>query len=120
MMVEQTNRVKVTMAAGGYYPLSFRWRGRHVRVLGVASINTFGTERRFKVLTPDGAFELGWFREQGLWYLRRGPGLLSRFLARWQNAPRYPLPAWRRRARRGQTPLAGRGGWHADRVAVVR
>jgi hypothetical protein len=118
-MVERQSRVRVTMTSGGYYPLSFRWRERHVRVLGVASINTFGTERRFRVLTPVGTFELGWFIDRGLWYVRRAPGFLGRFLARWQNAPRYPLPAWRRRSRRQPMPLTGQGGLHADRVAVV-
>ena len=121
-MVRQQGEIQVTMAPGKHRPSRFRWRGRHVRVLGVASINTFGCERRFTLLTPLGRFELGCFMDRDLWYVRRAPGPVGRLVARWQNGPRYPLPAWRRRtvARRTRCPASvGQRGSHADRFAVV-
>ncbi|PKO21843.1 MAG: hypothetical protein CVU38_12700 [Chloroflexi bacterium HGW-Chloroflexi-1] len=117
----------VTLAPDSLRPRSFRWQGRSFRVLGVESVNTFGAERRFRVRTSEGRFELGLCTEEGSWRVRRRPTWLGRIWARWQNAPRYPLPAWRRRSRRvaaqvkqvAPAPLVT-GGVHADRFAVVR
>ncbi|OIO89998.1 MAG: hypothetical protein AUK03_13670 [Anaerolineae bacterium CG2_30_64_16] len=126
-MTSQTESLHVILAPDGVRPQSFRWEGRALRVLGVESVNTFGAERRYRVRTGEGRFELGLFTDVGIWRVRRSPTWLGRFWARWQNPPRYPLPAWRRRSRRVAAqvpqvaaPLLITGGVHADRFAVVR
>ena len=114
-MTRQTSRVQVSLAPNGFSPRSFHWQSRLVRVLSVESIRTFGTERRYLVRTAEGNFELGWYTEADVWIVRRSPSWLDRVWVEWRNAPRYPLPEWRRRVRRG-----GTGGDHADRLALVR
>jgi len=134
-MSDQDRVLQVALAPDGFYPQAFRWEGRLVRVLAIESVNTFGTERRFRVRSATGRFELGFYTDAGVWRLRRKPGWLGRLWARWQNAPRYPLPVWRRRSRRTVVAAAARakvaqirwpsvagwaGGRHAERLAVVR
>ena len=114
-MAWQTRRVQVSLASNGFSPRSFQWQGRVVRVLAVESIRTLGTERRYLVRTAGGNFELGWYTEAGIWVVRCSPSWLDRVWVEWRNAPRYPLPTWRRRIRRG-----GMGGDHADWFALVR
>ena len=114
-MTRQRSRVQVSLAADGFSLRSFRWQDRVVRVLSVESVCTLGTERRYQVRTVEGNFELGWYTEAGVWIVRRSPSWLDRARVEWRNAPRYPLPAWRRRVRRG-----GTGGDHADWLALVR
>jgi hypothetical protein len=114
-VIRQTNRVQVSLAPDGFRPWSFRWQGRVVRVLSVESVRTLGTERRYLVRTAGGNFELGWYTEAGVWVVRRSPSWLDRVWVEWRNTPRYPLPAWRRRVRKG-----GTGGDHADWFTLVR
>jgi hypothetical protein len=116
----------VMVAPDGFYPRTFEWQGRLVRVAAVEMMYTSGIERRFRVRTVEGQFELGFRVGAGVWCLRRHPGWLGRAWARLQNLPRYPLPAGRRRARRTaggqgfmQDPIA-KGGHDADRFALVR
>jgi hypothetical protein len=116
----------VVVAPDGFYPRTFEWRGHLVRVSAVEMMYTSGSERRFRVRTVEGPFELGFRVGAGVWCLRRHPGWLGRAWARLHNLPRYPLPAWRRRARRTaggqglvQDPIA-KGGHDADRLALVR
>ncbi len=122
-MARENTAVHVVLAPDGFYPLAFQGREAMVRVLSVESVCTFGAERRYRVRTAQGEFELGLRTDTGDWLVRRSPGWLSRARARWLNAPRYPLPSWRRRARRtavAWAPLAIRpGGDHADRFALV-
>jgi hypothetical protein len=114
-MIRQRSRVQVSLAPDGISPRSFRWQDRMVRVLSVESVRTLGTERRYLVRTAEGNYELGWYTEAGVWILRRSPGWLDRVWVEWRNAPRYPLPTWRRRVRRSEA-----GGDHADWLALVR
>ena len=114
-MIRPTSRVQVSLAPDGFSPRSFRWQDRVVRVLSVESVRTLGTERRYLVRTAEGNFELGWYTEAGVWILRRSPSWLDRVWVEWRNAPRYPLPTWRRRVRR-----SGTGGDHADWLTLVR
>jgi len=114
-MTWQNSRVRVSLAPNGFSPWSFHWQGRVVRVLSVESVRTVGTERRYLARTTEGNFELGWYTEAGIWVVRRSPSWLDRVWVEWRNGPRYPLPAWRRRVRRG-----GAGGDHADWLALVR
>ncbi len=125
-MATSTDLLHVKLAADGFYPRSFQWRGRTVRVLAVHGISTHGAERRYRVRTTIGDFELGLFHQQGLWRIRRQPNWLSRLWARVQRLPRYPLPPWRRRGFCAtvprpvpDAPLMRRAGY-ADRLALVR
>jgi len=118
--------LQVVVAPDGFYPRTFEWQGRLVRVSAVEAMYTSGIERRFRVRTVEGQFELGFRAGSGVWCLRRHPGWLGRAWARLHNLPRYPLPAWRRRTRQtagGQRvapiPIA-KEGHDADRLALVR
>jgi hypothetical protein len=114
-MTNQAEALRVIIGPNKFSPHAFHWRGRTVRVLAVESIKTFGAERRYRVRTGEGRFELGFCTDSGTWQLRRTPNWLSRLWARWNNTPRYPVPTWRRRARRYLY-----GGNHANRFALVR
>jgi hypothetical protein len=125
-MARQIRGTQVVLAPNGFNPRSFRWQGCTVRVLSVEGVRTLGTERRYRVRTPQGDFELGWYTDAGVWVVRRSPGWLDRVRGQWRSAPRYPLPAWRRRSRGSElrsshvSVTAATGGGHADWFAVVR
>ncbi len=91
------SNVRVRLAPGGFLPQAFKWEGRSYRVLAVHSVKVYGAERRYRVATADGYFELAVALPGGAWRVRRWPNSLSRALYRLQHGPRYPLPAWRRR-----------------------
>lgn len=121
----QVKVVRAVTSRDGFFPHVFRWRERVVRVLSVGRIQTCGLERRYWARTAEGDFVLALFIDTGEWYVRRCPSWLGRMRARWHNAPRYPLPAWRRRARAMPQRLqwnrgaAIRGGDHANGLALV-
>jgi hypothetical protein len=125
-MAMNAGTLQVTLAANGFYPRSFRWQGRALRVLSVDRISTSGTERRFRVRTAIGPFELGLLTDACLWRVRREPNWLDRMWARLQRMPRYPLPPWRRRVYRLAATQAlapaveMRRESHANRLALVR
>jgi hypothetical protein len=125
-MSRHTSRVQVSLAPNGFSPRSFRWQGRVVRVLSVESVRTLGAERRYLVRTVCGSFELGLYADASIWLVRRSPSWLDRVWAEWRNAPRYPLPVWRRRARGSEmtnsciSAPTMTGGDHADWLALVR
>jgi hypothetical protein len=125
-MKSQTVDVRVMLASDGFYPQSLLWQGGTLRVLCVEDFRTAGMQRRFRVRTLEGSFELGLDVGTGMWRILRRPGWLARARAHLAARPRYPLPAGRRRAR---LPLAVRppltvaaseGGSHAGRLALVR
>jgi hypothetical protein len=125
-MARQIRSTEVVLTPNGFGPQSFRWQGCMVRVQSLRSIRTVGGERRYLVSTPRGDFELGWYSDADVWIVRRSPSWLDRVRGQWRDAPRYPLPAWRRRARgsghqnvRVSVPVAA-GGGYADRITVVR
>jgi hypothetical protein len=125
-MARQILGTEVALAPNGLSPRSFRWQGRTVRVWSVQSVRTLGTERRYVVGTSQGDFELGWYADVGVWVVHRSPSWLDRIRGWWLDAPRYPLPAWRRRARMSRlrnfhiSTRATAGGSHADWFVVVR
>jgi hypothetical protein len=92
--------LRVAIAGSGFYPRSLRWQGRGVRVVAVDEVYTCGLERRFRVRTPEGPYELGYDTATGSWRLIQAPTWFQRVWARMQDAPRYPLPAERRRGNR--------------------
>lgn len=97
------NELRVRIAADGFYPQAFRWAGRDVRVLSVAGLQTCGPERRFRVRTVEGVYELTQDMRSQSWRLRRSPTWLSRTLAQIAQEPRYTLPRENRRTVRGPT-----------------
>ena len=114
------------MTPDGFYPQALRWQGSTLRVLYVEKVQTAGLERRYRVRTGEGPYELGCHIATGAWQIHRGPSWLDRARARLARMPRYPLPAWRRRshpavqaAHAQPAPVAG-GGGHANRLALVR
>ena len=125
-MATDIEALQVTMAANGFYPRAFRWQGRLMRVLSVNGISTSGLERRFRVRTTIGPFELGLLTDACLWRVRHAPNWLDRMWARFLRTPRYPLPPWRRRVfRLAATPplspaVEVRREGHANRLALVR
>ncbi len=125
-MITSTGDLHVSLAANGFYPRSFQWQGQTLRILAVDGISTHGTERRFRVRTPIGCFELGLFTDAGLWRIRREPNWLDRAWARVQRMPRYPLPPWRQRTYRAAAPRqlvvaqTVRREGYANRLALVR
>ncbi|GEM_PF-3152748 len=125
-MAVPVDGLHVKLADDGFYPRSFRWRGQTVRVLAIDGISTRGEERRYRVRTAVGGFELGLFPFSGLWRLYRQPNWLSRLWARLQRLPRYPLPPWRRRTFDMAAPAgvlstsSGRREAYAGRFALVR
>ena len=107
-MAHQVNELQVMYAARDRYPRAFWWRGRQYRVLSLESVYVVSHERRYRLATAAGCFELAQ-TTSGSWQVRRAPGWLSRVVVRWQNTPRYPLPVWRRRAyQTALTPAAQR------------
>ncbi len=98
--------LRVNMASDGFYPRALRWQGRVVRILGLDEVYTCGSERRYRLRTPEGAYELAVDVGVGTWQVRRAPNWWQRFWAGVQRMPRYPLPAGRRRGPRGQARQA--------------
>jgi len=125
-MKSQTADVRVMLASDGFYPQSLSWQGGTLRVLCVEDFRTAGMQRRFRVRTLEGSFELGLDLSTGMWRILRRPGWLARARAHLAAQPRYPLPAGRRRAhlplavRPPLTAAASEGGSHAGRLALVR
>jgi hypothetical protein len=121
-MIRKTiHAVQVTVRPDGFTPQTFRWDGTQVRVMGLERVETVGAERRYRVRTRLGCFELSLYTNLGRWFIRRSPTRLGRALWRWQSSPRYTLPAWRRRIRILPKAAAqeSAGGSHADGLALV-
>jgi hypothetical protein len=125
-MKSQATDTRVRLAPDGFYPQTFHWQGCTLRVLYIEGFRTAGMQRRFRVRTLVGSFELGLDLSTGIWRILRRPGWLARARAHLAAQPRYPLPAGRRRA---HLPLAVRpplaataseGGERASRLALVR
>ncbi|MGC8782606.1 MAG: hypothetical protein ACP5UQ_17230 [Anaerolineae bacterium] len=124
-MTDLCGELRVTLAADGFYPRSFWWRGRTVRVLAVERVGMHGNERRLRVRTPIGPFELSLVTASDRWRVRRAPGWLARLFMRLKRMPRYPLPPWRRRAfaaapARPVAKFPEEVPSHAGRFALVR
>jgi hypothetical protein len=121
-----TSHARVVLAPDGFYPQALQGRDGMLRVLGVEEFRTTGIQRRFRVRTPAGAYDLRLDLATGIWQIHRRPGWLARVRALLAAQPRYPLPAARRRAhlRMKEAPLSlasgSEGGGHASRLTLVR
>lgn len=91
------DEVRVRLADDGFYPQTFRWGGRDVRVLSVGGMTTCGGERRFRVRTVEGVYELTQDLRARVWRMRRSPTWFSRTLAQMAQEPRYTRPGESRR-----------------------
>lgn len=99
--------LQVRLSPDGFYPRALYWQGRHVRVLYVEEVYTRGRERRYRLRTPEGPYEVGFAADVGRWLLHRAPSLLRRWWAGIRMMPRLPAPAGRRRGlRRALSPCA--------------
>lgn len=92
--------LRVVLDPEGFYPRGLRWRGRAIRVLYVEETFTCGLERRHRLRTPEGTYEVGLHSGTGLWQMRRTPAWHQRLWMRIQDMPRYPAPIRRRRGHR--------------------
>jgi hypothetical protein len=125
-MKPRATDVRVIVAPDGFYPQALQGQGGMLRVLGVEEFWTTGKQRRFRVRTLEGVYDLGLDLASGLWQIHRRPGWLARARALLVAQPRYPLPAARRRAHprlKDPSPSLASpadGGGHASRLAVVR
>ncbi len=127
-MADGTRRIEVVHEGSRMLPRSFRWGGRVIRVRSIDSIQAVGPERRYRVRTGEGHFELGLLGDSMTWNLRKRPTWLGKMWDAFQHPPRYPLPfGTRRRQRPGQGVNAKRpssseeaGGVQVERFAVVR
>ncbi len=99
-MTYSIDEVRVGLAPDGVYPPSFRWAGRDVRVLSVEGLRTCGPERRFRVRTVEGVYELAEDTRARRWRMMRSPTWFARTLAQLGQEPRYSLPAAERRVAR--------------------
>lgn len=111
-------QLQVTMSPDGFYPRSLRWRGRHVRVLCVDEVYTRGRERRYRLRTPEGMYEVGFVSDTGEWHMRRSPSVLRRWWTRVRAMPRFPAPATRRRRARQLTLQRGALSQHGPLTPV--
>ena len=125
-MKPRASDLHVILAPDGFYPQALQWQGGTLRVLCVEEFWTSGMQRRFRVRTPEGSYDLGLHLGTGIWQILRRPGWLARTRALLAAQPRYPLPATRRRAHLGLKAASlslaspSEGGGHASRVALVR
>ena len=128
-MAQMSDGLRVFLASDSFYPQSFRWGGRNIRVLFVESIRTTASERVFCLRTVEGSYELVQHAAQGNWSVRRQPSWWERALAQGASAARYAPAAGRGRrgraarlARRsdGVRHSANEGGENASGFALVR
>lgn len=98
--------VQVRLAEDAFYPQMFRWAGRHVRVLSIEGLRTCGAERRFRVRTVEGVYELTQDTRSRVWRMRQSPSWFSRTLSHLAREPRYSLPSTSRRAVRARSGRA--------------
>lgn len=98
-MSQSTETLRVLVTPDGFYPRSWWWEGRAVRALFLEEVRTRGLERRFRVHTGEGRYELSYHCGTGAWQMLRAPSWFARARMRLQRMPRYPLPAARRRRR---------------------
>ncbi len=119
-MTTGVQKLRVYMAQDGLVPQAFRWQGRTLRVLHVEALGLRGRERRFRMRTVEGPYEMAVDTRSGQWAMRRTPGWFDRMRADIQRIPRYPLPAWRRRGRivRPAAQAAAASQQHLEAVAV--
>lgn len=114
-----SDQLRVTTSPDGFYPRFLRWQGRQVRVLCVEEMYTRGRERRYRLRTPEGMYEVGFVSDTREWQMRRAPSLLRRWWARIQAMPRFPAPATRRRRARQLVPQPGAAGQHRPQTIVA-
>jgi hypothetical protein len=122
MLSRNALSVRLAVRPDGFTPQAFLWEGKLVRVLAVESMRTRGTERRFRVRSAAGRYELSFHADVGLWFVLRGPTRLGRALCQLETMPRYSLPVWRRRSFRRSATVGkqgSRGGGNADGFALV-
>ncbi len=114
MQTKKGERVELLARRHGYFPASFRWRGRRFDVIAVERVwSERGPHRRrmFRVRSAAGHFLLEHTLAGDDWRVRRWPAALWCAGLCDASRPRYPLPPRRRRTRQNKpllTRLAAR------------
>lgn len=123
----QADEVTSVVLANGGWPAAYSWQGRRYRVRALHSVRTVRGERRYRVLTAAGPFELGLEGASGKWRVRGGPRWFQRLWCAARFAPRYPVaPGSARRVayevtgQKRERGCAATGVRYADGFAVVR
>ena len=114
MRIQKSEPVQLVAKTHGYFPASFRWRGRRFDVVAVEkcwTVSGLAVRRLFAVRCQAGRFVLQQSVEGDHWQVTRWP--LTLWLPRLRRSapPRFPLPRHQRRpvarARLQQVPSSG-------------
>lgn len=117
MAIGKSETIEMLTRRYGYFPASFRWRGRRFAVLAVEKCWTQAgqpTRRLFRVRCTDGSFTLEQTLPQGKehaaasreqWRVKRWPLRMWLIRPHRASAPRYPLPRSRRRPQAQGKPV---------------
>lgn len=114
MRIRKSEPVLLVAKTYGYFPASFRWRGRRFDVIAIEkcwTVSGVAVRRLFSVRCQAGRFELQQTVDGDHWQVTRWP--LSLWLPRLRRSapPRFPLPRQQRRplvkARVQVVPLPG-------------
>ena len=114
MRIQKSEPVQLVAKTHGYFPASFRWRGRRFDVVAVEkcwTVSGLAVRRLFAVRCQAGRFVLQQSVEGDHWQVTRWP--LTLWLPRLRRSapPRFPLPRHQRRpvarARMQQVPSSG-------------
>ena len=115
MRIRKSESVQLVAKTHGYFPASFRWRGRRFDVVAVEkcwTVSGCAVRRLFSVRSQAGRFVLQQSVEGDQWQVTRWP--LTLWLPRLRRSapPRFPLPRHQRRpairARIQSVPSLGR------------
>jgi hypothetical protein len=100
MRIRKSEPVQLVAKTHGYFPASFRWRGRRFDVVAVEkcwTVSGRAVQRLFSVRSQAGRFVLQQSVEGDQWQVTRWP--LTLWLPRLRRSapPRFPLPRHQRR-----------------------
>ena len=100
MRIHKSEPVQLLAKTHGYFPASFRWRGRRFDVVAIEKVWTvagLAVRRMFRVRCQAGRFVLQQTVEGDHWQVSRWPLTLWLPRLRRPAPPRFPLPRHQRR-----------------------
>jgi len=100
MRIQKSEPVQLVAKTHGYFPASFRWRGRRFDVVAIEkcwTVSGRAVRRLFSVRCQAGRFELQQSVDGDHWQVTRWPLTLWLPQLRRSAPPRFPLPRHQRR-----------------------
>ena len=100
MRIQKSEPVQLVAKTHGYFPASFRWRGRRFDVVAVEkcwTVSSPAVRRLFRVRCQAGWFILQQAVADDHWQVNRWPLTLWLPRLRRPAPPRFPLPRYQRR-----------------------